>query len=44
LDAPHALSARVAASATDSVVARDLVLSFNSGPLDVSPDDVRACW
>jgi hypothetical protein len=42
LEAPHALSARVPASATERVVARVLVLSFNSVPLDSCPDDFRA--
>src|SRR3712207_6851024 len=35
-------SARVLASATESVVARVLVLSFNSVPLDSCPDEFRA--
>ena len=39
LAAPRAESARVPASATDTVVARVLVLSFNSVPLDSCPDE-----
>src|SRR5689334_23028893 len=35
-DAPHAASARVPASAMATGTARDVVLSFNSGPLDMA--------
>src|SRR6185436_1121501 len=44
LEAPHAVSARDPARAIVSGMARVVVLSFNSMPLDMGPDVAAGLW